>query len=232
MKNRSIAFLLALSLWLPATGRAQSLALSFDDGLDPTQQPQAASWNASILEALSKAGTRSILFAAGKRVDSAAGLKLVRDWGNAGHAVANHTYSHLNFGSEQTALAAFIADVQRNEALLSGLPGWTRRLRFPYLKEGETASKRDDFRGWMTAHGYKTGAVSIDASDWYYNSRYLAWLETTRMTSHRGSARPISIICGVAPSTTMRCPCACCIGASGTSCCCTPTRSMRHSCRM
>ena len=175
MRNYSIRLCLALLLWIPISSHAQSLALSFDDGLDPRVQPQAPSWNVAILAALSKAQIKSILFAAGKRVDSPEGLKLVKEWGNAGHAVGNHTYSHLNFGSGQTTLEAFTADVEKNEALLKGVPGWTQRFRFPYLKEGETAAKRDEFRHWLVAHHYKTGAVSIDASDWYYNNRYLAW---------------------------------------------------------
>ena len=175
MRNHSIQLCLALLLGIPISGHAQSLALSFDDGLDPQVQPQAASWNATILAALSKAHIKSILFAAGKRVDSPEGLSLVKEWGNAGHAVGNHTYSHLNFGSEQTMLEAFCTDVEKNESLLKSIPGWTLRFRFPYLKEGETAAKRDEFRHWLFVHHYKTGAVSIDASDWYYNNRYLAW---------------------------------------------------------
>ncbi|MCJ2165244.1 MULTISPECIES: polysaccharide deacetylase family protein [unclassified Pseudodesulfovibrio] len=172
-----ITFLTVLSLCLPAIGQAKSIALSFDDGLDPRSQPMAASWNSSILTALSKAQVTSILFAAGKRVDSPAGLRLVKDWGNAGHVIANHTYSHANFGSKQVTLEQFIADTEKNEVLLKGIPGWTKRFRFPYLKEGETASKRDGFKSWLTNHGYKSGAVSVDASDWYYNKRYLEWIK-------------------------------------------------------
>lgn len=178
MRKLPATSLLVLLFCIPTPGHAQSVALSFDDGFNPGEQPGAATENASILEALAKARLTSILFAAGKRVDSPAGLSLVRAWGEAGHSVANHTYSHLNFGSERTTLERFIADVEANERLLKTMPGWSKRLRFPYLKEGETASKRDGFREWMTVHGYQTGAVSIDASDWYYNTRYLAWLKT------------------------------------------------------
>ncbi|MEH0022595.1 MAG: polysaccharide deacetylase family protein [Desulfobacter sp.] len=172
---KTLLIIVMITFCLPITGRAKSIALSFDDGWEPQRQPIAFSWNASILEALSKAKIKSILFPAGKRVDSPAALNLVRDWGNAGHAVANHTYSHLNFCSEQVTLEQFISDTQRNERLLREVPGWTKRMRFPYLKEGETASKRDGFRKWMLTHGYKSGAVSIDASDWYYNKRYHLW---------------------------------------------------------
>ncbi|WP_022664269.1 polysaccharide deacetylase family protein [Desulfospira joergensenii] len=170
-----IIFLILILLWLPLYSQAQSIALSFDDGFDPRKQPLASSWSASILKALSKARIKSILFPTGKRVDSPAGLRLVRDWGKAGHAVANHTYSHLNFCSEKTTLKQFIMETQKSETLLKDMPGWTKRLRFPYLKEGETLSKRDGFRNWLADHGYQSGAVSIDASDWYYNNRYLAW---------------------------------------------------------
>lgn len=160
------------------SGHDKCLALSFDDGLDPRKQPMAGAWNAAILHALAEARVTAIFFPAGKRVDSPEGLELVRNWGEAGHRVANHTYSHLNFGAERVTLEAFIADTQRNERLLQHMPGWTKRLRFPFLKEGETAAKRDAFRKWLTRHGYKPGAVSIDASDWYYNQRYLEWRKT------------------------------------------------------
>lgn len=176
--NRSIIFLIVLLLCLPSIIQAQSIALSFDDGFDPRNQPLASSWNTSILKTLSNAQIKAVLFPAGKRVDSPAGLRLVQEWGTAGHAIANHTYSHLSLCSDKTTLEQFILDTEKNEALLNGMPGWTKRLRFPYLKEGDTISKRDGFRNWLTDHGYKSGAVSIDASDWYYNKRYLKWRES------------------------------------------------------
>jgi peptidoglycan-N-acetylglucosamine deacetylase len=170
-----VRYCVAILLWIPIGVWAQSLALSFDDGFDPRDNPQAAIWNTAILTALSNAGIKSILFAAGKTVDSQEGLALAGTWGRSGHGIANHTYAHMNLGSGKTTLEAFIADVERNEALVKELPGWTRRFRFPYLKEGETTAKRDGFRHWLAAHAYMSGAVSIDASDWYYNNRYLRW---------------------------------------------------------
>ena len=61
----------------------------------------------------------NLFFAAGERVDNPAGLSLVGDWGLAGHAVGNHTYSHSDFNEKSTTLAAFITDVERNEILLN-----------------------------------------------------------------------------------------------------------------
>lgn len=155
----------------------QSVALTFDDGLDPRQRPHAAAWNAAILDALARARVKSILFAVGKAADSPEGLALVRAWGEAGHGVGNHTYSHPSLAAQTTTLEGFEAEVLKNEKLLATLPGWTARLRFPYLKEGDTAEKRDGFRRWMTAHGYRPAPVSIDASDWYYSMRFGLWHE-------------------------------------------------------
>lgn len=164
-----------LSCCVAFGAHAQRVALSFDDGFDPRAQPEAPAWNAALLDALAKAQVRSILYAVGKRVDSPAGLALVRAWGDAGHAIGNHTYTHPSLGASRITLAAFVADTERDEALLKDERGWTRRLRFPYLKEGETAAKREGMRAWLTAHDYRSGAVTIDASDWYYDARFLAW---------------------------------------------------------
>jgi hypothetical protein len=61
---------------------------------------------------------------------------------------------------------------ERMQAVVDALPTWRKRLRFPMLKEGETAAKRDAVREWMRANGYLPGSVSIDASDWYYDVRF------------------------------------------------------------
>lgn len=184
MNVRRMIILFALLLSLPVAAE-QRLALSFDDGLDPRTQPLAADWNDALLRALAAARVRSILYPAGIHVDSVAGLALVRAWGKAGHAIGNHTYSHWSLAAPEVTAAAFLADAQRQEDLLRNVPGWTARLRFPYLKEGDTPHKRDAVRRWAAAHGYRSGAVSIDASDWYYNARYLSWRD-----QHPGDAAP------------------------------------------
>ncbi len=154
--------------------KAQNIAFSFDDGFNPKSQKLAAQWNAALLNGLAQADVKAVFFATGSRVNGPEGHSLVSDWGSMGHEISNHTYSHFNLNA--VALADFIADVEKNEALLKNQPAWVKRFRFPYLKEGRTAEKRDGFRQWMSDRGYVSGAVSIDASDWYYNKRYLNWM--------------------------------------------------------
>jgi peptidoglycan/xylan/chitin deacetylase (PgdA/CDA1 family) len=91
--SATILLLLAITM---SAAHAQTLALTFDDGLDPRTQPEAATWNTSLLESLAKAKVTGMLLPACKRVASADGMQLVCAWGRAGHAIGNHTYSHWN----------------------------------------------------------------------------------------------------------------------------------------
>ncbi|WP_306600794.1 polysaccharide deacetylase family protein [Geothrix sp. 21YS21S-2] len=159
--------------------QAQSIALSFDDGPAPGQKValDAAGKNRAILAALEAAKVPSVLFVAGSRcLDDPAGRALVRAWGEAGHRIANHSYAHAYFHAKKATLEAFEADFEKNDALIRGLPGYAKWFRFPYLKEGDTAAKRDGARAFLKARGYRNGHVTIDASDWYYDQRLHARL--------------------------------------------------------
>ncbi len=164
---------IALALLLAGSAGAQSLSLTFDDGLNPDKEPQARAWNSQLLEHLRRADIKAMVFPALARTGDGAGRALIADWAAAGHAVGNHTSRHRSLGSQKVALEAFIEDVQEADAAFSALPTWQRRLRFPFLKEGDTVDKRDGMRAWMYDHGYESAPVSIDTSDWYYNDVFL-----------------------------------------------------------
>ena len=166
---------LALLLWLaPALGVAQVIGLTFDDGLDPARNPKAEQLNARILSALEQQQLHAIVFPALSHIGGPQGIALIEQWAAAGHGVGNHTATHRSLSSSKVTLSSFIADVQRADEALHHLDTWLPMLRFPYLKEGDTAAKRDGMREWMREHGYKSAPVSIDTSDGYYNQRYLA----------------------------------------------------------
>jgi len=177
-RQRVLAALAVAALLLPAWLRAQTLSFSFDDGLDPRTQARASEWNGQLLAALAADNVKAMLFPAGKVVGSAEGMKLVTDWSARGHAIGNHTYSHQSLGSKKMSLENFTADVMLADEMFRSLPGWVPRLRFPYLKEGDTPAKRDGMRDWMAAKGYEPAPVSIETSDWYYDERFLKWRST------------------------------------------------------
>lgn len=171
MRVLILALVAALAMPLPVFAR--SLALTFDDGLEPLKTPQAARWNTQLLAGLEADGITAMLFPSLVHAGSAEGLALVEQWSAKGHAVGNHTARHHNLGSPKVELETFLADVMVADTVLRALPTFVPLLRFPYLKEGDTREKRDGMRVWMADNGYRSAPVSIDASDWYYNSVYL-----------------------------------------------------------
>jgi hypothetical protein len=90
-------------------------------------------------------------------------------WNNAGQIIGNHTYSHLSMN--EITEEQYEQDTLRNEKLLQSYPNFKKIFRFPYLKEGDTVTKRDGFRKFLRVHGYEMGSVTIDASDWYISER-------------------------------------------------------------
>lgn len=165
-----------LSTWT-SLGWTQTLALTFDDGFNPTKHPQAVQWNAQILASLQNDKIQSALFPSLASMGGTDGLVLVAPWSQAGHLIGNHTASHKSLADPAITLEQFIADVLVAEAAFKQFPTFTPLFRFPYLKEGDTQAKRDGFRQWMAEHGYKNALVSIDASDWYYSRVFAAHVE-------------------------------------------------------
>jgi peptidoglycan/xylan/chitin deacetylase (PgdA/CDA1 family) len=133
--------------------------------------------NRAILSALKSHGNlKAALFVAGKNADNVTGQTLLREWDTAGHMIANHSYSHKYLNSSKTTAEDFTADILKGEEVIKGFPRFQKSFRFPYLKEGETATKRDAVRTFLKQHAYRTGHVTIDASDWAVDDRLTARL--------------------------------------------------------
>jgi peptidoglycan/xylan/chitin deacetylase (PgdA/CDA1 family) len=160
----ALASLCALSLG------AQTLTLTFDDGPNRVKTPRLSpeERNGALLRALQEEKVQAIVFANGiDGGDTPEGKAALGAWGQAGHLVGNHTYSHLRF----TELAPFKADFLRGDALIEGLPGYVRLFRFPYLKEGPTAAARDGMRRALEEAGYRNAHVTIPTFDWLIDER-------------------------------------------------------------
>jgi peptidoglycan/xylan/chitin deacetylase (PgdA/CDA1 family) len=172
----AVAFIAALMLSLSSMAAGQSIALTFDDGPDMADRTglSPAKRNAAILQQLADAHLQSILFVTRTDADPARN-DLIREWGKQGHQIGNHTATHPDF--EEISLTAFEQELLACDSAIRNMPGFTRRFRFPYLKEGNTVEKRDGFRSFLDAQGYAPGPVSVDASDWYYSQRLSARLK-------------------------------------------------------
>lgn len=176
VKKRIIFICLGLVL-----GNSFSLAAEISFTMDDPQINASAlfsPWkrNEEILAAFDQFKVKGALFVCGMRIDNVLGKALLKRWDTQGHLIANHSYSHLSFNSKQISFETFRDDFLKVEPLLQKLRNFTRLFRFPYLKEGETENKRDEMRLELKKRKYQQGYVSIDASDWYIDSRLKARL--------------------------------------------------------
>jgi peptidoglycan/xylan/chitin deacetylase (PgdA/CDA1 family) len=157
----------------PNNSARPQLALTLDDPtltLGSVLKWQEA--NSRLLNAISAKGVRAALFVCGMRVDEADGGKLLSAWDQAGHMICNHSYSHKFYG-ERTTYADFAVDFLKDEKVIAPYHNRTALFRYPFLKEGDTADKRDRFRALLRERGYRVGHVTIDASDWYVSQRFV-----------------------------------------------------------
>jgi peptidoglycan/xylan/chitin deacetylase (PgdA/CDA1 family) len=122
-----------------------------------------------LLAAFAAHGIHASAYVMGQNAESEESRVLLAEWKKAGHAVGNHTYSHRSY--EKTSFEDFSADIIRAEHVLEKIPGYEHRFRFPYFKEGDTAEKRDRMRAFLRQRGYSNDRATIDASDWYVDSR-------------------------------------------------------------
>lgn len=98
---------------LAAEGQPRAVALTFDDGPEPAVTPR-------VLEMLDRAGVAATFFLVGERAAQQPGL--VREIAAAGHAVANHTWSHRK-AFALLPPGAMAAELDRAQDVLATLTG-------------------------------------------------------------------------------------------------------------
>lgn len=154
------------------------ISFTFDDGqTNDIGDYKLEVWNQILLDNLKKHNLKAILFSSGANKLSEKGKYVLTSWNNEGHFIANHTFSHANFNSKNTSLESFKSELTQNHSVIKSYSNFLPYFRFPYLKEGNSKEKIYAFRAFMTQQGYKNGHVTIDASDWYIDSRLIKRLK-------------------------------------------------------
>lgn len=160
----------ALSPRVALAAPAPQVAITMDDfSILRIDEKTAERRNQAILSAFRAHSIKAALFVCAANIDNALGPRLLKQWDDEGHVIANHTYSHRNYA--RSDFRQYSADILRCDALVKDYKHFKRLFRFPYLKEGDTAEHRDQMRAFLAEHRYKNGAVTIDASDWYIDDR-------------------------------------------------------------
>lgn len=159
-------------LLLQTLSHSAEISFTMDDP-EVTDSPllSPSERNTKILAAFDKFNIKGALFVCGMRVDNPVGKELLKSWDDKGHAIANHSYSHLYFNSKKITFETYKEDFLKVEPQIAGLKNFTKIYRFPFLKEGDTKEKRDQMRTLLKEKGYHQGYVTIDASDWYVDER-------------------------------------------------------------
>jgi peptidoglycan/xylan/chitin deacetylase (PgdA/CDA1 family) len=164
-----MAAIMALAGMGIGVAQAQSVAFTFDDGprLEQTPLMSPQQRNHAMLDALAAHKVSAALFVTCDfGATKPAGYALAKAWGDAGHALGNHTMTHLDLAAADVTLARYQQELLDCDRITSTLPGYQKWFRFTYLREGNTPEKRDGMRSFLKERGYRNGYVSLDTSDW------------------------------------------------------------------
>lgn len=154
------------------------ISFTFDDGsTGDFGNYKLEIWNQLLLDNLKKHNLKAILFSSGHNKATKRGMYVLSSWNNSGHLIANHTFSHPNFNSKTITLERFKRELIQNDTIINKYSNYYPYFRFPYLKEGDSKDKVTGFRQFLEKKGYRNGHVTIDASDWYVDSRLVKRLK-------------------------------------------------------
>ncbi|TQF08079.1 glycosyltransferase [Kitasatospora acidiphila] len=140
-----------------AAPKPGTIALTFDDGPDPTWTPQ-------VLDALRRAGVHATFFVVGTQ--AAAHPDLIRRIVADGNQIGVHTFTHTDLGPAPDWRRSL--ELRETQLTLAGAAGVTTSLlRPPY---SSTADALDD-REWDAVQqagraGYLTVLTTMDSEDW------------------------------------------------------------------
>jgi peptidoglycan-N-acetylglucosamine deacetylase len=133
------------------------VALTFDDGPDPT-------WTPKILDILKQTHTPATFFIVGENALTERSLldRIVRE----GHEVGSHTYTHPNLATASAETTEL--ELNANQRLFQGFTGHTLRLfRAPYFGDAEPTTTDELIPVWRAQQlGYLSVGLHVDPSDW------------------------------------------------------------------
>lgn len=163
MKNLILPLIISL---LASTGFANEIAFTFDDaprgdGLIYTGNQRTQ----KIIDELRKENIQAAFFVNPERFSHSGRLDRINAYSQAGHLIANHTYSHPSL--RKTPLKEYIKEIDRADKLIQQFSTYTKWFRYPFLHEGDTTESRDGVREFLSSAGYKNGYVTVDNYDYF-----------------------------------------------------------------
>lgn len=112
---------------------------------------------------LKRARVKAVFFCTARYLKRRGGRGRLRTYAEAGHLLANHSYSHLDL--DRVPAARFIEDVRRAHRTLATKKSFRRWFRYPRLHQGDTKQKRAAVLRALGRMGYREGYVTVDTYD-------------------------------------------------------------------
>ena len=140
-----------LILFLRVSVVAQpTVSLTFDDGITADQPGYAfEEWNKMLLDKLDQVDLKAVFFVTGRNKTDERGKFLLRSWDERGHQLANHTYTHPFYNSDEVSSEDFETEILKTDAIIKEYENYAKLFRFPYLKEGNTQEKANSIREFL-----------------------------------------------------------------------------------
>lgn len=173
MKNL-IVILVLLCFVIPAS--AKEIALSFDDAPRRLTGKFSSMERAKeLVRQLKSVGVKDAVFFCNSSHINKKTNGVLKYYNDQGYVIANHTHRHSNLN--KVSFKEYQDDFLKADNTLSSYSNFLKLFRFPYLREGDTESKRDKMRSLLKKKGYINAYITVDFSDWHLESLYRGSLE-------------------------------------------------------
>ncbi len=140
-------------------GEDRQLALTFDDGPDQLYTPQ-------LLDLFSREAAAATFFVTGSSVIEFPDI--VRRLISEGHAIGNHTFSHIDFNT----VGAFrgVQEINQTQHLIAATTNQSTAFFRPPYGGNSDQSLRNSLRGIVTAQrlGYTVASYTFNSVDWQF----------------------------------------------------------------
>ena len=135
----------------------------------PLDAEQATAFNDRLIQTLGMRAVKASVFFNCVRLQD--GDEIVEKWNKGGHAVGNHSHTHVPLN--EVGPEEFLGDVTTcHEILTARLDEPPTLFRYPYLGHGDGKEARDNAKKGLQDIGYRNVPVTIATTEWMYGYAY------------------------------------------------------------
>lgn len=168
MQRFIFCFLLLPTVLSSQIASSGEIAITFDDAPRPdTSVYSGVERTETLIDSLKSVDVEAMFFVVGQAIN-ADNLSRLQQYSEAGHTLANHSFSHQS--ANRVSASDFIADFDQSHHFLSELPSYQRYFRYPYLHKGDVLEKQQAIFQHITNSGYTVGYITVDNFDWYLDN--------------------------------------------------------------